>query len=824
VPNSAGRHKMPPRGNTLSGLALPEQSPSTQIYRVGDLTVDAGRRVVTRGDVVIPLPKLSFDLFLVLIRAAPNVVSIDEFMQRVWPGLVVSPETVSQRVKLLRDVIGDDPRDASYVAGVRGAGYRLIADVTREEVVRPTEDARPGKTPATAVTQTMTSPQTMTLPGGVSASPDISVRIKPRRRPLAIPLVVLAAAATIAVGFAVFRHYYHQVHDRVTVEGVATRAVAVLPFENLSSAHEDDYIALGVAEMVLNRLSAVPSLQVIARTSSFAAQGRDLDVKEIGRRLNADYLVLGSVQRSGDSLRVTTQLVDVTSGRQVKALHLDKTLQDLFSIEDEIADSVAASLALRMGDATGFHPEQARNVSLSAYLEYLQGRATLGHFKMVDMQAAADHFQNAIRIDPTFAAAYSSLADAKRWIKNDLNELNDAASKELVALTNKAIALDSGLGEAYVERAVLEDDMKLSEPDFRKGLDLSPSFGLGYTYFAEALNDWNRIEEAEAILDHSIRIDPLSPRATYAKAIITIRKLGHTPSSIRQAEALMNNVLAIDPDFSNALVRIAEIKAVQYGQFAAAIPMIERALRADPGAEWILENAVFMYAAANDAAAVRNLVAAGGDRFWYGQQLLANYEGDWRRAAHLEFNRPAWLADYEPDITPILAIQNYARKTRDFDRCLAHLRTRFHLKEGHELDDGLLDPGLAIAQILRDKGDIEAARKLGAQALQILEGSTSSWMLSNHAYRARAHLVSGDGDAALREIESSAQGEIGAVYPYWWTIRFDSMWDLIRDSPRFRALMARQQTYIDQQRALVDDMRRRGEIPARDAPAQSQNN
>jgi len=794
-------------------LALPEQSPSTQIYRVGDLRIDAGRRVVTRGDVAIPLPKLSFDLFLVLIRSAPNVVSIDEFMQRVWPGLVVSPETVSQRVKLLRDAIGDDPRDAKYVAGVRGSGYRLIADVTREEVVRLAEGTPPGKAPGTEVAEPMASP------GEDSPPPGITPRLKSPRHPLAIPLLVLAAVALTAVGFAVFRYSYHQVHDRVTVEGLATRAVAVLPFENLSSGHEDDYIALGLAEMVLNRLSAVPSLQVMARTSSFAVQGKDLDVKEIGRRLNADYLVRGSVQRSGDSLRVTTQLVDVTSGRQVKALHLDKTLKDLFSIEDEIADSVAASLALRMGDATRFHPEQARNVSLSAYLEYLQGRATLGHFKMADMQAAADHFRRAIGIDPDFAAAYSSLADAKRWINNDRNELGPAVINELKALTNKAIALDSGLGEAYVERAILEDeDMSQAEADFRKGLDLSPSFGLGYTYFAEALNNWNRTEEAERILDYSLRIDPLSARATYAKAILLIKKLGHTPASIRGAEALMNNVLAIDPDFSNALVRIAEIKTVHYGQFAEAIPLIERALRADPGAEWILEDAVLMYAAVDDAAAVRNLVAAGGDRFWYGQEFQANYDGDWRKAARLEFDRPARLVDYDPDNLPILAIQIYAHKTRDFDRCLAHLRTRFHMKEGHELDAGLLDPGLAIAQILKDKGDIEAARRLGIQALQILGGSTSSWMLSTHVYRARAHLIIGDGDAALREFESATHGELGAVSPYWWTIRFDNMWDLIRGSPRFRALMALQQTYIDHQRTLLADMRRKGEIASRDAP------
>jgi len=776
---------------------LPEQSPSTDIYRIDDLRIDAARRIVTRGDVAIPLPKLSFDLLLVLIRAAPNVVSIDEFMERVWTGLVVSPETISQRVKLLRDAIGDDPRNAKYVAGIRGLGYRLIPDVVREETVplaSPPADASSIQPPH---------------PGNNPARPRT-------RRPVTIALLALGLAVLVAAGTTVFRQGYHQIHDRVTVEGTATRSVAVLPFENLSPTHEEDYIALGLAEMVLNRLSAVPSLQVIARTSSFAVQGKDLNVREIGRKLNADYLVQGSVQRSGDSLRLTTQLVDVASGRQIKALHLDKSLKDIFNIEDEIADSVAAALALRMGDASKFRPEQARNVSLSAYLEYLQGRAALGHFKMADMQAASDHFKRAIAIDPNFAAAYSSLADAQRWIKTDSKDIDRDGRNELKALTNKAIALDSGLGEAYVMRASLEDDdMSQSEADFRKGLDLSPSFGLGYAYFAESLMSWNRREEAERIIERAIRIDPLSPRAPYIKAIYKAELGGHTPASVREAEALMNNVLAIDPEFTNALVRIAQIKAIHYGQYAEAIRLIERALRVDPEAGWILENAVAMYYAVDDAAAARNLAAAAGDHLYYARELLANYNGDWRKAAQLEFDRPARISEIDDDLVPILAIQVYAHKTRDFDRCIALLRARYHLKEGHEFDGDLLDPGLAMAQILRDKGEIEAARQLGTRALQILEAPSPSWIFSAQVYRGKAQLVSGDGDAALLEFESAAHGDFGALFPYFWSIKFDNMWDLIRGSPRFQALMALQQTLINQQRALLDDMRRKGEIPAR---------
>src|SRR5271154_5205150 len=98
-------------------------------YNLGDLTIDSGRQLVSRGADPIPLPKLSYDLLLALIRAAPNLVSLDELMGLVWPGIVVSPETVSQRVKLLRDALDDDPRSPRYIAGVRGRGYQVVAPV-----------------------------------------------------------------------------------------------------------------------------------------------------------------------------------------------------------------------------------------------------------------------------------------------------------------------------------------------------------------------------------------------------------------------------------------------------------------------------------------------------------------------------------------------------------------------------------------------------------------------------------------------------------------------------------------------------------------------
>lgn len=789
--------------------SLPEPSPSTDIYGVDDLRIDVGRRIVSRGNAAIPIPKLSFDLLLVLVKAAPNVVSIDEFMERVWPGLVVNPETVSQRVKLLRDAIGDDPRDARYIAGVRGLGYRLLPNVVREDASHPaaSESAKPDPAAPSE------PPSQARAPGHKS----------PRRLSTAALLILGIMAFAVAV--AVFVNEYPRQHDSVLVEGIDTRTVAVLPFDNISAARGNDYIAVGLSEMVLNRLSTLPSLQVVARTSSFALRGMNLEAKEIGRRLHADYLVQGSVQQSGETLRLTAQLIDVNSGQQIKALHLDKSLRELFSIEDEIADGVAAALALRMGDATQFRPEQARNVSLAAYLEYLEGRAVMGHFKMADMQAAATHFRRAIDIDPKFAAAYSSLADAQRWIKQSRSEMDRDAQNEIETLITRAITLDPGLGEAYVERATLEEDAVRAEADFRRGLKLSPSYGLGYTYFAESLLRWNRNEEAQRIFDHAVRIDPLSPRAFYMKAML-IMQTADTVAAARKAEALLMNALAIDPEFTNALVRIGEIRAMVYGEFAAGVRFLERAMRADPGAEWIVEEAMALYSELNDAPAMRSLSAATGDHSWLARLMLSSYAGDWRKAAQLEFDRPARLESVDNALLPSMAIQIYAHQTREFDRCIAHLRTRFHLQEGHELDGAQLDPVLALAQMFNEKGDTETARRLATGVLDVLDRMqpySSSWVFSPDVYRGKAHLVMGEGNAAMDDFETAAQADFAAAYVFLWSIKYDNMWDPIRSHPRVQKLLSQQQTQVDRQRRLLDEMRRAGEVPARADPAQLQN-
>jgi TolB-like protein/DNA-binding winged helix-turn-helix (wHTH) protein len=321
----------------------------TEVFLVGDLRVDIGQQRVTRAGRDIVLPNLSYQLLLALIRAAPNVLSNESLMTQVWPGLIVSPETVNKRVNLLRDALGDDAREPRYIAGLRSRGYRLM-----QAVVRATEDAVP---PDLALPSAESATQPADFAKQVASVESHREGARKRRKwrwvARAVLAVVVVAGAMVWMGYRDHAGAPSRPLDQPRAGGapigVRERTVAVLPFDSISPDSADAYLAQGLPEMILNRLSRISGLSVIARNSSFALATRTIDSREIGRRLNSGYLISGSVQREADRLRVAVQLVDSAAGTQVWSAHFDRALRDIFDVEDEIADQVAEELATTVG-------------------------------------------------------------------------------------------------------------------------------------------------------------------------------------------------------------------------------------------------------------------------------------------------------------------------------------------------------------------------------------------------------------------------------------------------------------------------------------------
>ena len=270
--------------------------------------------------------------------------------------------------------------------------------------------------------------------------------------------------------------------------GTANPAVAVLPFQNLSTSKDGEVLAMGIAESVLHQLANLSQLDVISRTSSFTFGDRKADAREIGRQLGARYLLEGSVQSDRTRMRVTTQLIDTQTGADVWSMRFDRAPGDIFEVQDEIALQVTRALELSL-DAkerdrlTGQGTENLDAVSCLSAGTQPAGQRSRRRTRV--MPSAISSARS--RLDPEFANAYVSLADAKLFVAeyevtDDRAERFEAALREGRELVQRALAIDPENGDAYLQRAHLTayDDRSAAEADFRKGLALSPNSAEGY--------------------------------------------------------------------------------------------------------------------------------------------------------------------------------------------------------------------------------------------------------------------------------------------------------------------------------------------------------
>ncbi len=298
--------------------ATPDNPPA--YYRIGDLVLDTGARRVIRGRTNLKLAGLTYDLLLALAQAAPSMLSYDALAEQIWNGRPVTPETIAQRAKMLRDALSDDARSPRYLELIRGQGYRLLPDV--EIIDRPR-----------------------------------SV-ISNRRW---IPWAVAAATALAAIlAYSIYS------------DPGRARSVAVLPFTDMSPLGDQQYLADGVAEEVISHLAALEGLDVASRTESFFYRNESRDLQGIARALNVSTILEGSVRKSDEDIRVTVQLIDVDSGYQLWSKNFDEKLEDIFQIQDEIAASVAGALGVQLGVGTINQFPGAGTRSFDAYEAFLK--------------------------------------------------------------------------------------------------------------------------------------------------------------------------------------------------------------------------------------------------------------------------------------------------------------------------------------------------------------------------------------------------------------------------------------------------------------------
>jgi TolB-like protein/Tfp pilus assembly protein PilF len=540
-------------------------------YSLSDLRIDTGRQLVSRDADPIPLPKLSYDLLLALVRAAPNLVSLDELMRLVWPDVVVSPETVSQRIKLLRDALGDDPRVPRYIAGLRGRGYQVVAAV--EEI-----DDTPAVTPRAPILSKLMA---VLPPLGLSDKKDqenSSDGLSEEHFNLLTKIPDMRA-----MGGTVTRKRVLQidasksasVHSAPPI-GPARVTICVLPFANMSGDPEQEYFSDGITEDIITELSRWRLLAVRSRSASFRYRGVAVDIKQVARELNVRFIVEGSVRRMGARIRINAQLIDNETGNHVWAEKFDRELGELFTVQDQVVQTIVSTLVGRVQVSDVERARRKPSSNLAAYECVLKGNA-LPWDDPDGLAEATRLFKKAIEIDPGYGHPHALLAAicCTKW-QDDMSS-SDAALQEALALAKRAVELDEGESTCFAMLGwahLLRRSFDLALQHTRRAVEMNPNNQWNAADLGSVLLFVGQAEEALVWFKRAKDIDPYFNEPWYWRSIgfaymilhryqEALAVFDYLPTRPYRVAALMAGCYARLADIDRARVSAAECLAIK---------------------------------------------------------------------------------------------------------------------------------------------------------------------------------------------------------------------------------------------------------------------
>ena len=476
-------------------------------FQVGPWAVDPSVNIISRNGTTVHLEPKVMEVLVCLAAHPGETLPKEKLLQQVWPDTFVTEDALKHCISDLRRVFEDDAREPHIIQTIPKRGYRLLAPV------------RPANGDADASTRSAQNP--------------ISVEAaRTGARRLYMWGVAVGAAVLLSVLLIVFRS------QRANAGGVPPiHSLAVLPLQNLSTDPAQEYFSDGMTDALITDLAQIGSLKVISRTSSMQYKQTKKSLPEIAGELKVDGIIEGTVQRSGDRVRITAQLIHGPSDKHVWANSYERDLRDVFSLEREVAGDIANQIQSRLMAPKQALPSQPRLVDpevLEAYIQgiyHLEGRGSGAGDD--EVRKAQTYFQHAIGLDPKFAPAYIGLARAH-------NELLRGGPEDLALMriaAEKALDLDPSSSDAIVTLGNSRQqawDWHGAEQDYRRAVALNPNNAKAHDALGGVLDQLGQLEEGwkefqiaqelDPIQDHLA--DPLYNRGQFDRAIEIRQKIG----------------------------------------------------------------------------------------------------------------------------------------------------------------------------------------------------------------------------------------------------------------------------------------------------------
>ncbi|MGO9930889.1 MAG: winged helix-turn-helix domain-containing protein [Steroidobacteraceae bacterium] len=455
------------------------------VVQIGEWTVNPALDTISRGTETHKLEPRTMHLLMCLANSAGAVVSVDRLLAEVWTGVIVGSASVYQAVSQLRKLLGDVDPNPTYIATVPRKGYRLIAAVRR---VEPAGEKPPAEGPAPAD----------------PASPSAARR----RRVRTIAAAGAALIAVIAAGLWLWVR--SQSSGR---SAPSTASIVVLPFMDLTAEKNDQSFCDGLTEELSNWLSQIPTLRVVARTSAFAFRGQGEDVRKIGKALDTNHVLEGSMRRSGDHMRITVQLIDARNGYHLWSENFDRPMEDTIKLQEDISRSVADILKVRLTAGSERQFAARRTADPQAYQLYLLALHYDQQLAPEPTERAIDLYRQVLNADPKFALAYVGLAKARlnQGYFHDLPVADVTAAVEPLIVS--ALRIDDRLAAAYAVRGALravQSREKDGVEDLRRATSLDPSYMGAFAEIGRIRLGDGQPREALQSYDAAAALDPLN--------------------------------------------------------------------------------------------------------------------------------------------------------------------------------------------------------------------------------------------------------------------------------------------------------------------------
>ncbi len=535
--------------------------------RVGAWRVDAAREEISKDGATVKLERRAMQLLLCLAEQPGQVLSVDQLLDRVWAGVVVTPDSVYQAVASLRRILGDDTRDPTYIANIPRRGYSLVAPVAAwvepPEVAVHDQPVRAAETAPPFETATNAWPRSWWILMALFAAFMVALgyQLRDMRRP-STAAVVSTEPAAVSDG------------AKSAQAAVPSKSIAVLPFVDLSEKKDQQYFADGMAEEIIDRLVKAPDLRVPARTSSFFFRGTKSTVADIANQLGVANVLEGSVRRSGSRVRVIVQLVRADSGYQVWSENYDRELRDVFHVQDEIASAVATALQISLAGGP-LARERGGTRNLEAYELYLRAQSSVTiESSEAATRGAQKLLTQAVKLDPNFGLAWTLLASMSVALVVNGDLLPAEGYAEARRLAMHAIELSPGVAEPHAILAYLyrnDWDWTAAREELRLALSADPSDPVSLMLSGLMSMAQGQHDKAEHQLRAAVERDPL-----FSYANFDLGNELYLHGKYSEAEAAFRRLLDNSPRFKWTRPYLAKTLLAQ-GKARPALEAIEPA-------------------------------------------------------------------------------------------------------------------------------------------------------------------------------------------------------------------------------------------------------